>query len=145
MSGSTVNRLVFALSLAGFFVSSFLFYEYNFSLSVACPIGNGCDIVRTSPYSTFLGISIPVLGIAYYLTMTVLAAHQSSRNSRLVVRLQATLAALAFLFGLYLTYLEGFVIKAYCTWCLISFIISIAILILIIRLHLKTGNKVGDS
>lgn len=130
ISTSLSNRLIFVFSLAGLLVSAFLVYEYHFAASVVCPIGVGCDIVRTSPYSSFFGISIPVLGVAFYLGMATLAIIQSQKsNQKLVIRLLFLGAIAGVGFGTYLTFLELFVIKAICFWCVISYIISIVILL----------------
>lgn len=130
------NRLVFVLSLLGLGVAAFLFYEYTFSATVYCLVGTGCDVVRNSPYATFLGISIPIFGIFYYLTMAILAiirSHNLSKKIYFKLQLWATVLAVAF--GVYLTYLEFFVIKAVCFWCVLSFIISILILLSIVIIH----------
>lgn len=123
ISSNAANRAIFVFSLAGLIVSSFLLYEYNLQGPVICPIGTGCDVVRASPYSSLLGISMPILGIIFYLTMAVLS---------IVRKLQLLVAASGVAFGVYLTFLEAFVIRAFCFWCVLSFIISIAILVLIL-------------
>lgn len=133
ISSNLSNRLIFIFSLLGLIVSSFLFYEYNTSGLVVCPIGTGCEIVRASPYSYFLGISIPILGIAFYLAMAVLAVmHSHNFPKKTVERLQLLGGVTGVGFGIYLTFLEVFVIKALCFWCVLSFIISLAILLLIV-------------
>lgn len=124
-----VNRYIFLLGLLGLLVSSYLAYEYNFADSIACPItGSGCDIVRSSQYSTFLEISIPYLGIVYYFFVTLLSAMQTKPKNRLLVWLQIAASVVAVIFGIYLTYLEQFIIGAYCFWCVTSFIISLFLL-----------------
>lgn len=133
ISSKISNRLVFIFSLLGLAVSAFLFYEYSLTGSVNCPIGNGCDIVRNSPYSKFLGISLPVLGILFYLSMSIAAIIKSlDFKSWLISKFQLFAAIFGVGFGIYLTSLEAFVIKAYCFWCVLSFIISILILLVII-------------
>ncbi len=111
-------------------ISSFLFYEYNIAGPIICPVGGGCDIVRASPYSLFLGISIPILGIVFYLVMAALAVVRSQKlfNKKLM-RLQLLGSVVGVGFGIYLTFLEIFVIKAICFWCVLSFIISFVILL----------------
>ena len=127
------NRLIFILSLLGLGVSSFLFYEYSIAGSIICPIGGGCDIVRASPYSLFLGISIPILGIVFYLAMAVLAVVRSQASSRkMLFYLQLLIAVAGVGFGIYLTLLEIFVIRAICFWCALSFIISLMILLSVV-------------
>lgn len=138
---SLSNRLVFIFSLLGLLVSAFLLYEYSLNGPVVCPIGTGCDTVRTSPYSQFLGISIPVLGIAFYLAMAILAVvHTHELPTKLIRKLQLLGAVSGVGFGAYLTYLEAFVIRAYCFWCVLSFIISLMILASIIL-----GRKEPDE
>lgn len=142
ISFSFSNRLVFIFSLLGLGVASFLFYEYSLSGPIFCPTGKGCDIVRASPYSSFLGIPIPLMGIAYYLTMAVLSVVHSHKLPHWLVRkLQFWASAAAVLFGVYLTYLEAFVIGAYCFWCVTSFIISIAVLLALTLSKKETAHE----
>lgn len=127
------NRLIFILSLLGLGVSSFLFYEYSIAGSIICPTGGGCDIVRASPYSSFLGVSIPILGMAFYLVMAIFAVVRSQVFSRKrLFYLQLLIAVAGVGFGIYLTLLEIFVIKAICFWCALSFTISLAILLSVV-------------
>ncbi|MBU1000847.1 vitamin K epoxide reductase family protein [Patescibacteria group bacterium] len=133
ISSSLSNRLIFVLSLFGLFVSSFLFYEYNLQGSVICPIGTGCDAVRISSYSGFLGISIPFLGILFYFAMAILSViHVQKTFSNLLLQLKLVISLCGVGFGVYLTFLEIFVIKAICFWCVLSFILSCIILLLVI-------------
>lgn len=144
ISSKLSNRIIFIFSLLGLAVASFLFYEYNFASSIVCPTGVGCDIVRASPYSNFFGISIPILGVIFYLTMAGLSVIHTHELPRKVVRqAQMLIAAAGVGFGVYLTFLEAFVIKAFCFWCVLSFIISIIILLAIIaarKTHHDNGN-----
>lgn len=133
ISSSLSNRLIFVLSLIGLLLSTFLFYEYNLQGPVMCPIGTGCDVVRASPYSHFLGISVPLLGIVFYLLMAIFSVVSAQKNfNNLLSRLKLLVSLAGFFFGLYLTFLEIFVIKAVCFWCVISFILSFLILVLVI-------------
>ncbi len=133
ISNKLSNRIIFILSLVGLAVASFLFYEYNIAGTIICPTGQGCDIVRASQYSRFLGISIPFLGIVFYLTMAILSViHTHDLPRRVVRKLQVLVAVSGVSFGIYLTFLEAFVIGAFCFWCVLSFIISIMILLAIV-------------
>lgn len=127
------NRLVFILSLLGLGIASFLFYEYNITGPTLCPTGQGCDIVRASSYSHFFGVPIPILGIVFYLTMAILSVvHSHDLSKRVARRLQLLVAIIGVAFGIYLTFLEAFVINAFCFWCVLSFTISIIILLIIV-------------
>lgn len=136
------NRLIFIFSLLGFGVASFLLYEYSFNGPIFCPTGQGCDIVRASTYSRILGIPVPILGVAYYFTMAALSVvHSHQLPNKLIRKLQLLSSAAAVAFGIYLTFLEAFVIKAYCFWCVLSFIISIGIFLAIILSRKETRQE----
>lgn len=128
-----LNRSIFVLSILGLVVSAYLAYEYSLGGSINCPIGGGgCDIVRSSRYSSFLGISIPYLGITFYMVLAFLTIWLTQSYSKLINLLRLLINFSGFAFGVYLTYLEAFVIGAYCFWCVTSFIISIIIFALCI-------------
>lgn len=142
ISSQLSNRLVFIFSLLGLSVSAFLFYEYNISGPIVCPVGSGCDVVRASQYSHFLGISIPILGVIFYLAMAMLSVvHSHQLPAKLLVKLKLLGATGGVGFGIYLTYLEAYVIKAYCFWCVTSFIISLVILGAIVLARKETYDN----
>lgn len=142
ISSGLSNRLIFIFSLLGFAVSAFLLYEYSLSGPMFCPTGVGCDIVRASPYSNFFGIPIPILGIGFYITMAALSVvHSHDLPTKLIKKLQLFVAFLGVGFGVYLTYLEAFVIGVFCFWCVVSFIISFVILLLILGHKKRDENR----
>lgn len=124
----TVNRLIFILSLVGLAVTAFLAYEYIQSGPIVCPItGSGCDLVRNSTFSKLFGIDLPYFGIAFYLTTAFISVWLTHTYHRVIDLLRLLASFSAVMFGVYLTFLEAFVIKAYCIWCIISFIVSVII------------------
>lgn len=133
ISSNIANRAIFIFSLAGLLVSSFLFYEYNLQGPIVCPVGIGCDVVRASPYSHFLGISIPILGVFFYLIMAIFSViHTQKTLNSVLFRLKLLVSTIGVVFGVYLTFLEIFVIGAICFWCVLSFIIACVILLSVI-------------
>ena len=118
------------LSLAGFFVSLYLYlYKIGRIGTLACGTG-GCETVQTSPFSRFLGLEVALYGVVGYLVLLVLSMDTLRRpaaanSSRLLLILSG--AGLAF--TIYLTYLELFVIKAICRWCVGSAVIITLIFI----------------
>ncbi len=130
----STNRLIFIFSLIGFAVTAFLAYEYSLTGSIICPItGSGCDAVRKSIYSKLFGINLPYFGLVFYLTVSVLSVLLTQSFNKLINKFRLFVSFSGFVFGAYLTFLEAFIIKAYCIWCLASFVISIGILILCIK------------
>ncbi len=110
--------IVFGIGVAGY-----LSYIETQEVAAVCgPVGD-CNAVQNSPYATLLGfLPVGVLGLLGYFGL--LAAWLARKY---VPQLEKT-AAIAFLFmalfavvfSLYLTYLELFVIKAVCMWCITS-------------------------
>ncbi len=134
MSNRQTNRLIFIFSLLGLAVTAFLAYEYNQSGSIVCPItGTGCDTVRSSDFSKFLGIDLPYLGLVFYVVMASLSIWLTQNYDRRINLSRLLVGFSGVAFGVYLTFLEAFIIKAYCIWCIASFIVSIIIFLLCIK------------
>lgn len=114
-----------AVALAGLGISSYLTWEraVHDSSSLACVIGSGggCVTVQQSEYAVFLGVPVAVLGIVAYAAM-LLVALVPGTLSRLVGLGVGIVSAG---FSAWLTYLEIYVIEAICTWCVISFILTL--------------------
>lgn len=127
-----VARMVAAvLALGGFLVSVYMYlYKLGIIPALACGAG-GCDAVQSSPYAVFLGIPVPLLGILGYAAIFALAfagiQPRFMHDRRIAVGLLGLCAAAA-VFTLYLNYLEAFVIRAWCRWCIGSAIIVTALL-----------------
>jgi uncharacterized membrane protein len=118
------------LSLAGLFVSAYL---YLFKLgkigTLACGTGS-CETVQLSRWSRFAGIDVSLLGILGYsllLLLSLAALQPGFAVQRWPMRLMFLLTAAGVLFTAYLTYLELFVIHAICRWCVGSAVIILSI------------------
>lgn len=118
------NVLTPLLLLAGLGVALYLSYVETQMVEAVCgPVGD-CNTVQSSPYARLFGVlPVGVLGTAGY--VGILAAWLLNRLGRGRLAELAPAAALfmalfGVLFSLYLTYLEPFVIRAVCIWCLSS-------------------------
>jgi uncharacterized membrane protein len=118
-----LNRMAIAtLALIGVLMSVYLtLHKYGFIGTLACGTGS-CDTVQTSPWAVFLGIlPVPLMGVFGYLVLMVIAIagiQPGQTNNKKIGILLFILADIALLFTIYLTYLEAFVIHAWCRWCL---------------------------
>jgi vitamin-K-epoxide reductase (warfarin-sensitive) len=139
------RRLLLAISLlaiAGIAVSSVsLYHHYGRSRTSYCDIGENfkCDIVNRSTYSTLLGIPVALIGIIGYLGLVALATVYRSKAETPLLLLMASIAGLGF--ALYLTYIEGFVLAAWCILCLSSLALILAICVLSSVLIARTIGK----
>jgi uncharacterized membrane protein len=111
------------IALAGAFVSAYLWlYKLGAIGTLTCGTG-GCETVQLSPYSRFLGIEVPLIGLVGYgvlLGLVLVSLQPRLLAARWPVTALTALSGGAFVFTLYLKYLEFFVIGAVCRWCVVS-------------------------
>jgi uncharacterized membrane protein len=92
--------------------------------------------VQTSRYAEFLGVPVALIGVVGYavmLAVSLVGVQPVFAQRRWPTVVLAVLSGGAFLFALYLTYLELFVIHAICRWCVVSAAITTAIAAVAIR------------
>jgi uncharacterized membrane protein len=131
------NWLEFAtpvLAMLGLGVAGYLAYVETQAVSAVCgPVGD-CNAVQSSLYARLFGVlPVGVLGVAGYVLILAAWTWKRFRSDRLVGYASRLIFGMAFfgtLFSLYLTYLEPFVIKVVCAWCLTSAVL-ITLLLLI--------------
>jgi vitamin-K-epoxide reductase (warfarin-sensitive) len=122
--GKTKRRLMQAIAfvaVVGIVVSSIsLYHHFGTTKTSFCNFGESfnCDIVNRSSYSTMLGVPVALIGIFGYLLILALATVYREKAETPVMLLIASIGGLGF--ALYLTYIEGFVLRAWCVLCLSS-------------------------
>lgn len=132
------------LALAGALVSSVsLYHHYGTSATSYCDIGENfnCDVVNRSAYSTVAGIPVALVGVAGYLAVLALATIFRNRDEALAILAIGSLTGLGF--ALYLTYIEGFVLAAWCILCLSSLALIFCIAVLSSLLWVHRIRQVG--
>lgn len=140
-----LNRMVVAiLSLLGLMIALYMLaYAMGLTGPVICGIGE-CEKVQSSPYSRIGPIPVAAFGVVGYLVLIItcfLGLQPSSRGSRLIPLILLGGGTAGLLFSGYLTYLEGFVIHAWCQWCVGSAIIMALAFLAI----LPEIRNLGDS
>ncbi|HLF28862.1 MAG TPA: vitamin K epoxide reductase family protein [Anaerolineae bacterium] len=131
------HRLALAqivLSAAGVAVAAILtsFHYSPQTTAALCTGAGGCEAVNTSPYSTVAGIPIALIGLGAYVVIGALACW-STREGALAEQAPLAVFGLSLvgvLYSLYLTYLELFVIREICPWCVASAVLITAIWVL---------------
>lgn len=120
------------LSLAGLFISAYLYlYKIGRIGSLACG-GGDCEAVQLSQWSRFAGVDVALIGVGGYIVLLALslaALQPPLADRRWPTTLLVVLGGIGTLFTIYLTYLELFVIHAVCRWCVASAVIIVAILL----------------
>jgi uncharacterized membrane protein len=119
--------VVATLALIGAFVATYLFlYKIGAFGAIACGDG-GCEVVQNSPWADFLGVPVAGWGLVGFIAIFVtafLGTQPRFAQQRWISYGLLTLTGVAFLFSIYLSILEEFVIHAWCRWCIVSAIIS---------------------
>lgn len=136
------KRMWMALvSLAGVFLGAYLtLYHYGLIGTLACGVSS-CETVQTSRWSMFLGLPVATWGAGFYVVMLVLSIlgmQEKYAESTGLSALMLALASCGAVFTAWLNYLEGFVIHAWCEWCLGSASMVLALFILAVLDYRET-------
>ncbi len=91
---------------------------------------NGCNIVAASPYAHLFGIPIAEFGVLFYSIIFVLAALEIVIFDQLLRRVLQIASLVGVLASFYFIFVQVFLIRALCTYCLASAFITILILFL---------------
>ncbi len=113
--------VVAVIALAGVAVSSFsLYHHLSRSKTSFCDIGESfnCELVNRSVYSTVLGVPVALIGILGYLLILGLATVYREKAETPAILVIVSAGGLGF--ALYLTYIEAYVLRAWCILCLTS-------------------------
>ena len=119
------------LSLLGLADALYLTIEHITGQSVRCTIISGCSAVLSSPYAVVAGIPLAAIGAAAYFTVFSLAILAIFGYPK-VSRLFSVLVIIMFLVSLWLIYLQAFVIREFCQYCLLSAAITVALLVVVV-------------
>jgi uncharacterized membrane protein len=146
-----IPTLSLALALAGVGVSTYLTIAHYTSPEILACSASGtidCARVTTSEQSTVLGIPVAVLGLVFFVAMSLLCLPVAWRSDRRAVhraRLAATTIGIAFV--LWLVYAELFIIGAICLWCTVAHVLAFglfAITLVTAPDTLATETREGD-
>ena len=120
------------LSLVGILIALYLtLYKIGVIGDLTCTVGS-CETVNTSRWATFLGLPVAAWGIGAYVALFALSmAGTADRHagSQTISILLVAIAAWSVIFSAWLTYLELFVIRAICIWCVASAVLLVVILV----------------
>lgn len=122
------------LSLFGLADALYLTIEHVTGQSVRCTIISGCSEVLSSPYAVVAGIPLAVIGAGAYFTVFSLAI-LALFNYRIAGTLLTVLVIAMFLVSLWLIYLQAFVIREFCQYCLLSAALTLALLVVMVIVH----------
>ena len=131
------------LALVGLLLSLYLWlWKIGVVGVLVCGTGT-CERVQTSSYSVILGLPVALIGVLGYLALLVVSIvgiQPRWSGDPVPTQLLVALSGAGVLFTIYLSYIEGFVLNAWCRWCLGSAAIIAAIFATAV-IGLKNGKR----
>lgn len=112
--------LFLILGFIGFADSSYLVLKHYTNITAPCFLTTGCEIVTTSRFSKIGPIPLALLGSLYYLTIIILSALYLDRRDKNILRILGFFTIIGFTTSLYLLYVQAFILRAFCIYCLLS-------------------------
>lgn len=135
------------LALVNAMVATYLhLWKIGKAGALSCATGQGCAVAQFSPYGSFLGVDVALIGAVGY-TLLLAAAiwslqpAQADRTPPTVVLLALIVPAV--LFTIRLKYGEWVVLRVFCLWCLIS-AVSITLCLVLGWLDWRRVSGEGD-
>ena len=118
--------LAAVVALCGLADAIYLTIHHYTGTKVPCSIIEGCEQVLSSQYAEIYGIPLAIFGAIAYFSAFSLAILTAFGN-RLMWTLFGVQVVLMTIFTAWLIYLQGFVIEAFCQFCLISAVITLTL------------------
>lgn len=111
--------VVVVLALAGAGVAAYLTWVHYQPSRLACFVSSGCETVQHSSYAELAGIPVALLGLVAYLVLLASAFARSPRAAGAA----AAVAVAGLAFAAWLVYVQGWILHAWCSWCVTSDIV----------------------
>ena len=126
----TRRMLAALVALVGLFVAVYLtLYKAGVIGTLVCGSG-GCETVQLSRWSTLLGLPVAAWGVGYYalvFALTFAGIQERWSASRGLALATLLVTGWGVIFSAWLTYLELFVIRAICRWCVVSACLAVLV------------------
>jgi len=120
-----MNILIgFIAGIVGLVTALYIFYKKNKKAPLMCPRRSDCTSVVTGKYSTIFGVPNDVLGVAYYLSFSIIFGLLLT-GAAIPLLFIKLIAAIGVLFTIYLVAVQAFVIRIWCLWCLVSAVCAV--------------------
>ena len=121
------------LSLLGLADALYLTIEHLTGQTVRCTL-SGCSEVLSSPYAVVAGIPLAAVGAGAYFTVFSLAI-LALFGYRIAGKILTPLVIVMFFVSVWLFYLQAFVIRQFCQYCLMSAAITTCLLVIVLSLR----------
>lgn len=118
----TPYALLFTIAAIGISEAVYLIRKRFEGKRPVCLLGETCHIVLESKYSHLFGVHNDILGLGFYIFLTVATAFlviDVGLSEILILVMKLALFA-GTLMSILLLYIQGQILKAWCFWCVMS-------------------------
>jgi len=126
-----LKSIIILSALGGFSLALYIYGKKSSNQTLVCPLKSDCEAVVRSDYSKFFGLPLEFIGMAYYAAVAISYSFlffMPEYASPFFVFSVLVASISAFLFSLYLTFIQAFALRQWCAWCLTSAGLSTIIL-----------------
>lgn len=126
MTQLTASLIV--LGFIGLIDAIYLSWHYFKKQPLVCPINeHGCNAVIESKYGSAFGIKNEILGVLFYLFVIISALIIFYTPFFVIKIVLVTATSVSLGFSAYLLYVQKYILRNYCFYCIISALISFLI------------------
>jgi uncharacterized membrane protein len=130
-----------ALSFAGFTIATYLTFVHFRGYVSPCYVVSGCETVQTSEYSVILGVPVALAGAVFFALMLYLGVGLLTAARPWLLRTVQVLAFVAALAMIPLFFLQAIVLQAFCSYCLATEAVVLAMWVLSFFLVPAAGRR----
>jgi uncharacterized membrane protein len=136
-----IYGLAMLVSLIGLGDSIYLTIQHITGQSVRCTVTTGCSAVLSSHYATIAGVPTAAFGALAYFAAFSLATLAVFGYARARTAL-AVIVAPMLIMTLWLLYVQAFMLRAYCEYCLLSagMTLTLAALVAVAKFVIPTSR-----
>ena len=128
--------------LVGIGISGYLSYVQIVDVDIVCAAGSSfdCGVVQNSIYAKLFGIPVGFLGFASYLVIggLLLLEDRLPIDASTVKLITFGIVLIGWVFSMWLVYVQGSILEAWCNWCL-AHEVNFTVLFGIISLRLRNS------
>lgn len=137
-----ISYALIVLALVGLVDATYLTVKHYTGEPLECSLVAGCEAVLNSGYSMVLGVPVALGGVLYYASIFLLVYYIMLTQSEKLFKLLGVVVVGGMLATIYFVSLQVFVIKSICQYCMISAVVTTILVIIMVRVWLKSTNEI---
>ncbi|MCR4323518.1 MAG: hypothetical protein NUV37_00935 [Nanoarchaeota archaeon] len=124
-------KMLLTIFLVAIITSALLAFVPISNLCAPNDNSSGCSFVQSSTYSKILGVNNSYIGLVAFIALffiTLSHMFRPRKEKELIILVGVVIASLL---AVYFIYLQVFILKAFCTYCMIVDVLSILALVIV--------------